>query len=176
MIECDVKDMTVELDVSTATLHITVPKYQIRNLGELKDPICMKLGKKPKKRSRDANAYMWVLADKIAEKVGIGKDEVYRQAIVKVGKFDSYQMRKEAVDRFVEIWERGGLGNVAVIAGTDMRFAYVNAYYGSSTYTTEQMGRLIDELIEEAQELDIDTITPKEKAMMMEDWERGRRI
>lgn len=34
-----------------------------------------------KKRSLDANAYFWVLCDKLAEETRIPKEEIYRQAI-----------------------------------------------------------------------------------------------
>ncbi len=37
------------------------------------------------KRSLDANAYAWVLMDKLAEAMGITKVEVYRGAIRKIG-------------------------------------------------------------------------------------------
>ena len=49
---------------------------------ELKDSeITVEIKKARKKRSLDANAYAWVLIDKIAEKTGIRRKEVYRNAI-----------------------------------------------------------------------------------------------
>ena len=47
----------------------------------------------------------------------------------------------------------------------------VNCYYGSSTYNTRQMSRLIDSLIEECKEQGIETMTPAELALLKEDWD-----
>ena len=38
-----------------------------------------------KKRSLDANAYCWVLIDKLAEKLNVSKTEVYRREIKEIG-------------------------------------------------------------------------------------------
>ena len=46
----------------------------------------------------------------------------------------------------------------------------VTLYYGSSTYDTEQMSRLIDNVVQDCKALDIETETPERLAMMMEAW------
>ena len=38
-----------------------------------------------KQRSLDANAYCWVLIDKLSEKLNVSKTEIYRQAIKEIG-------------------------------------------------------------------------------------------
>ena len=58
--------------------------------------------KKRKKRSLDANDYLWVLCTKIAErlqdsKLSISKEEVYRKHIHLVGKYEPLALRADAV-------------------------------------------------------------------------------
>ena len=53
---------------------------------ELKDAeIDLTVAKHRERRSLDANAYAWVLIDRIAEKKRIPKEEVYRNAIREIG-------------------------------------------------------------------------------------------
>ena len=43
-------------------------------------------------------------------------------------------------------------------------------YYGSSTYDSAQMSRLIDLVVQECQAQGIETKTPEELALLKEDW------
>ena len=46
----------------------------------------------------------------------------------------------------------------------------VFAYYGSSTYNTTEMSRLIDYVVDEAKELGIETLPPEQLNAMKESW------
>ena len=46
----------------------------------------------------------------------------------------------------------------------------VNLYYGSSTYDKPTMSRLIDNIVQDAKALDIETLTPDELERMREEW------
>jgi hypothetical protein len=46
----------------------------------------------------------------------------------------------------------------------------IRAYYGSSTYNTKQMSRLIDAIVEDCKEMDIETLTPRELDAMKSRW------
>ena len=64
-----------------------------------------------KKRSLDANAYAWVLINKIADALRITPIEIYRQAIQNVsGNYEVIPIKEEAVDHFKKVWEAQGLG------------------------------------------------------------------
>lgn len=52
----------------------------------------IKLDKVRKKRSLNANGYMWELCEQIAGKLGITKEDVYRQAIKDVGVFQTVEI------------------------------------------------------------------------------------
>ena len=113
------------------------------------------------KRSGAANRYMWVLVDKIAQRLRVTKEEVYKREIREIGGVsDVCLMIDEAVERFCKQWESQGLGWQTEVINLGDGRSNVIAYYGSSTFDTEQMTQLIDNLIFEAEQLGIDTDTP----------------
>lgn len=124
-------------------------------------------------RSLDANAYCWVLCDKIAAILCSTKTEVYRKAVIDVGPSTPLPIRADAVDAFAEIWAAHGTGWIVEVIDDSKLTGYklVHAYQGSSTYNTAQMSRLIDWLIGEAKQLGIETITPNEAIKMMGLWD-----
>ena len=126
-----------------------------------------------KKRSLDANAYYWALAHEIAAKSGAEVTTVYRQHIQEIGgNCEILCMIAEAADNFCRIWERRGLGWVAEQMPSKLSGCVnVRAYYGSSTYDTKQMSRLIDLAIQDCREFGIDYRTPQEIASMLALWE-----
>lgn len=116
------------------------------------------------KRSLDANAYAWVLIDKIAAAVGLPKTEVYRNAIKELGGVsDTVCVMDAAVDALCNGWSHNGLGWVTETLPSKIKgCTNVILYYGSSTYDSKTMSRLIDGLIEDARNLGIETMTPQE--------------
>ena len=46
----------------------------------------------------------------------------------------------------------------------------VTLYYGSSTYDTKQMSRLIDNIVQDCQAVGIETLTPDKLALLLEEW------
>ena len=119
------------------------------------------------KRSLNANAYCWVLADKIAQKIDRTKEFVYRDAVSHVGVFDEVKVSsEEAAKRFKQIWYSHGVGWLT----KSIDKTTIQAYYGSSTYDTQQMARLIDYLVQEAKDMDIEPLTPEELARIKDEW------
>lgn len=124
------------------------------------------------KRSLDANAYCWVLCRKIAETLGSTDTEVYRLAIRDYGLATIRPEKADLVDDLVRMWDHMGLGNSHVILGDSKLEGYVNVkyYYGSSSYNTKHMARLIDGLVQDAKEQGIETATPDEIERMKQQW------
>lgn len=123
------------------------------------------------KRSLDANAYAWVLIDKLSDAMRITPKEIYRQAIQNIGgNCEVIPIKEEAAERFKQIWENQGLGWPCVDMGKSKIPGYRNlrAYYGSSTYDTRQMAQLIDNLVQDCKALDIETLPPDKLALLME--------
>lgn len=128
------------------------------------------------KRSLDANAYCWVLCRKIAEKLGSTDREVYKLAVRDYGLTTIRPEKAELVDDLVRMWDSMGLGNSYDILGDSKLKGYINVkyYYGSSSYNTKHMARLIDGLVQDAKEQGIETATPEELERMMQQWgEKG---
>lgn len=125
-------------------------------------------------RSLNANSYAWVLLDEIAKKTRSTKELVYRDIIARVGVFEILPIKNEAVNNFIDKWESRGLGWVCNIMRDSKIPNYTNviAYYGSSVYNTKEMSRLIDEVVQEAQALGIQTIKDIEIKDLMDKWEK----
>ena len=128
-----------------------------------------------KKRSLSANAYCWVLIDKIAESTGISKEEVYREAIKDIGGVSStICIQKGAAKIMSDIWKRKGLGwQVDELDSKIDGCVCLTLYYGSSCYDTKQMQALIDHVVQDAKSLGIETLTPDELERMVGRWGNG---
>lgn len=126
----------------------------------------VKIEPKNKKRSLDSNKYMWVLCEKIAVEIKGRKEEVYKQAVREVGQFVFIDTDPDKTSYIANAWSSNGIGWFADLIGEKMVDGKIvltlQAYMGSSTYTQPMMTRLIDYLVEEAQELGIETLTPEE--------------
>lgn len=132
--------------------------------------------KQKKKRSLDANAYFFVLADKISEKLNIPKEEIYRNCIKEIGGVsETVCVRNDAVQKLCEGWRHNGLGwQTDTLPSKLEGCTNVILYYGSSTYNTEQMSRLINNIVEDCKALGIETKTPNEIADMLSLWGEER--
>ena len=132
--------------------------------------------RKRKKRSNDANAYLFVLADKLAEKLNIPKEEIYRNCIKEIGGVSEVVcVKNEAVEKLCDGWKRNGLGwQTDTMPSKIKGCTNVVLYYGSSTYNTEQMSRLIENIVEDCKIQGIETRTPQEIADMLSLWESER--
>lgn len=130
------------------------------------------------KRSLDANAYCFVLCDKIAKVIGNTKEYVYKAAIKQVGEFEILPIKDEAVEKWIRNWEQNGLGWQSEKMEDSKLEGYTKTinYYGSSTYDTKMMAKLLEEIIYQAKELDIDTVTPDEKEKLISKWENKGRV
>ncbi len=127
-----------------------------------------------KRRSLDANAYAWVLMDKLAEATGIPKTDIYRSYVKEIGgNSDTVCVVNKAVDKLCSAWERNGLGWLTDVLPSKIEgCTNVVLYYGSSTYDTKQMSRLIDMIIQDCITSEIEYLTPAELAKMLNDWGR----
>lgn len=132
--------------------------------------------RKRKKRSTDANAYFFTLADKLAERLNIPKTEIYRNYVKEIGGVsETVCVKTEAVQKLCEGWKHNGLGwQTDTVPSKIEGCTNVILYYGSSTYNTEQMSRLINLVVEDCKVQGIETRTPDEIADMLSLWESER--
>lgn len=130
---------------------------------------------KKRRRSLDANAYLWVLCDKLADKLHTTKIEVYRTAVREVGVFDTVLLTDRAVEDFIRKWNLNGIGYLAEVSHKSRieGCTAVRTYYGSHTYDTKEMSRLVDYIVQECKGQDIETLTPNELAELKQKWGCG---
>lgn len=130
--------------------------------------------KAKKKRSLDANAYAWVLIDKIAAALRMTKTEVYQKELRDMGgNLETGVFENKAAEDMKRIWERNGLGWQANIERSRIspNYSTVYMYYGSSVFDTKEMSRFIDNLITEAKALGIETLPPDKLNALLEAWD-----
>lgn len=161
------------------TADVTITVRSTAGLAELSEAANgLKKGKewvvefKPirKKRSLSANAYAWVLMEKLAQKLGTTKATVYREHVRVYGPFQVLRLNREAVEWFEELWTRNGLGWIVEYIGVVGETVEVMAYPGTSTYTTAEMARFIDCLVTECREQGIETMDPERLKALIGGW------
>lgn len=143
---------------------------EAKKMMPLNEVVEVELTRKKKKRSLSANAYCWVVCDSIAKAIHSTKEEVYRLAVARVGRYETLEISLKALPHFKQVWESRGIGWIVDTISQDGFTATVFAYYGSSTYTTSEMARLIDYLVGEAKDLKIDVMTPSERSLLLSTW------
>jgi len=121
-----------------------------------------------KRRSLNANAYLWVLLGKMAEVLRTDKDELYLMMLERYGVYTHIIVKPHVVEQVKAQWRTvRELGEVTV---NGQKGIQLQCYFGSSTYDTKQMSVLIDGVVSECQELGIDTLPPDEIQMMKNQW------
>lgn len=137
------------------------------------DLLTIKVEKYRAKRSLTANAYLWTLIGKIAEKTGEPRTAIYRHAITEAGVMNALVVREEIASKVVSMLTNlkpSGTGDFALEGDTKKGWTEIYFYLGSSKYNTAEMARLIDYVVDECAPLGIDTIPPDEIARLKNEW------
>ena len=122
-----------------------------------------------RKQSLNANAYCWVLITKIASKIRKSKEDVYMQMLKDYGTEDIISVKDNVdIGNYVKYYEPIGESKI-----NDKSFIHYRVYKGSSQYNTEEMSILIDGVVQEAMQLDIETMTPREIVELKGRWGYG---
>ena len=145
------------------------PTPKLRVLYDLKQgDYTITLKKYKEKRSLDANAYLWVLIAKIADKLKTDNDSVYLNLLERYGVYTFVVVKPEVIERIKQEWRlTKELGEVVINGKKGIQ---IQCFFGSHTYDTKEMSRLIDGAVFEAKELGIDTRTPEEIFLMEQAW------
>ena len=173
-LKAKLRDLSFALD-GTQTLSFTVTgdcRTMFDTYREKELTVCVKEYRQ--KWSLDANAYFWVLCDKLSTALKIPKEDIYRQYIKNVGgnSYISPVLLSEK-DKAIRFWESRGLGWFCEDTGTSKLQGCTNIifYAGSSTFDTAQMSRLIDSIVEDCKAVGIETMTPEELSRIKEEWQ-----
>lgn len=160
--------------VPKVTLAINEKNDFLQGYDDLKDieKLSIEIKRYRARRSLDANAYCWVLIDKIAENQGVSKEEVYRESIKNIGgNSEIVCVKNEAVERLCEGWRRNGIGwQTDTFPSKIDGCTNVILYYGSSVYDSKQMSLLLENLIQDCKTLGIQTESPNAIEKMKSLW------
>lgn len=132
-----------------------------------------KLKKFHPKRSLDANAYMWVLIDHLAVATAVPCKDIYFDLLKNVGgNMQQYCSTPEAIEKMVELWKQQGSTGwgwpYEVYESKIPKCQNIKLWYGSSTFDTATMSRMIDHLVQDCKACGIETLPPDELKSLLE--------
>lgn len=158
-----------------AIVSLTLKGRDIEHLKDLKQHVDggklldVTIKKFRKKRSLDANAYLWILLQELAVKLESSKEDIYRTFIKDYGSHETIPLRNDVVEKWCSNWSSKGIGWLTDNLGDSKLEGYTNIvnYYGTSTYDTAEMARLLDQVVEECKANGIETKSPEELERMI---------
>ena len=147
------------INPDTGNLEITfaISDYNSKaNTEELEKELYSLEIKKPRsKRSLNQNAYLWSLIHELALKMDEDDLDVYIKLLNEYkAKYEVLKVLSEAENDLKKCFR------VVKLIKYDVNkdYAYFQCYYGSSTFTTDEMNKLIDTAISWCNELNIPTL------------------
>ena len=132
--------------------------------------------KRPKKRTTDANAYAWKLISLISAEIGLSPIEVYQQQILDMYSYRDVLIKDSDLNREISDWRQQGIGWLCEVVGPSPLhegYTWLRKYRGSSSFTTSEMSRFIDNIIFEAKELGIQTESPSRINALKQEWKHA---
>lgn len=153
-------------------LKIKAPEKQVKRLLNNLEPGWLKIAKREKPKTYEQIKLCWKLCELIAqkksmiEKTPTTKMEIYRNAVADVGKWQMLGISNEAITDFAKEWSSRGDGWFIRFVEVGEEQSIINAYYGCSVYSTKEMTRLLEYLIEDAKALNIQVNTQELESLL----------
>lgn len=121
------------------------------------------------KRSLNANAYYWLLVNKIADALNQSKEFVHLCMLKQYGQtYDMLLPADVPVSSLIKYFELDGVRKQG-----DKLFKVYKVYLPSSEMNTYEMSKLIDGTVYEAQSMGIETLSPDELERLKSMWGDG---
>jgi hypothetical protein len=137
-------------------------------------PVDVEIKKASKPRSRDANSFCWALCSDIGKAMTPpeSKETIYRNAVKKAGVYWQTVIPLFHIENVQRRWESHGTGWFLEVVDDDAPGRKrVNMYFGTSTYTVDEMRVLIDWLVDQAQQMQIPIpLSKADQEQMLERW------
>ena len=165
-----IKDLNFDYQTGKLSFTFAVEEKQaaINCYNQLHDAdrLTIKVDKHRERRSINANNYAWALLTEIGNVMRLNKDDVYFLMLKRYGQSEMISVKDGIpIGEYVKYCERAGeswLNNTL--------FKHYRVYKGSSEFTKEEMAVFLDGVVQEAQDLNIDTRTPDEIAKLKDLW------
>lgn len=173
-----ITDLNIDFDTLKPKITILLDTKNKELVEELKNngKLNIELKKYRKHRSLDANAYFWKLLTELCELVELDTVEEYKRRVKELGIFRQFKIEKDNIKTFEKMWTAQGIAWFCEIADTtyigNIEFKIINAYYGSSSYNSKQMARLIDGLVQDCKIYGIETKTQAEIDSLLKEWDK----
>lgn len=165
-----IKGVSRDWGTNTPLITLSLIEGEINGVNDLQDKeLDIEIKKYHKKRSLDANAYLWVICTKIAEKIKTSKEEVYEEMLRKYAPFYKDNDGYVVVTLKASIDTSKLPGHWKLYRSTGAFNSYL-MIKGSSEFNTAEMSHFIDVVVTEAKELGIETLPPNEIERMKSLW------
>ena len=130
------------------------------------------------RRSKNANDYLWALCGRLADELSkdgdiVTRDDVYRRHVREClieDTFEQITVPRRAAELLQQSWPLNGIAWMVDLVENVGDAVTVRLYYGSKTYNSKQMHRLIDSVVQECEQLGIETIPPEKLAALLTEW------
>ena len=171
-----ITDIGLDYKTRKAKISLLLDTNSLDIIEELKNEnkLDVEIKKHRKKRSLNANAYFWKLLTEYSEEKGIDTIEEYKERVKRLGIFRVSRVEAKDVETYKKSWENWGTAWFCEIYDTeyigDIEFKILHLYYGSSSFNSKQMSRLINDLVEDCKEVGIETKPENEIKSLLETW------
>lgn len=176
-----IEDISIDYKTRKSKISLLLDTKEIEIVEQLKNEnkLNVELKKYREKRSINANNYFWKLLQELCDLAEIETIEEYKRRVKELGIFRRFKIEKDNIKTFEKMWTTQGIAWFCEIADTeyigDIEFKIINAYYGSSSFNTKQMSRLINDLVQDCQAYGIETKTPAEIENLLRSWENEQK-
>ena len=176
-----INDISIDFNTRKPKISLLLDTNELSIVEELKNEnkLNIELKKYRKPRSLDANKYFWKLLQEVCDYKDIYTIEEYKRRVKELGIFKQFKIMTQDVKTFEKIWTDRGIAWFCEIVDTtyigDTEFKIINAYYGSSSYNSKQMSRLIDNLVQDCKAVGIETKPQAEIDSLLKQWDCGTR-
>lgn len=113
---------------------------------------------KRKKRSKNSNSYFWELLQQLCLEMNLDVIQEYKKRVKELGIFKQWELDTINVPTFEKIWQDRGIAWFTEKVEEIGNKTIINAYYGSSSYNSKQMSKLIDSLVQDCKQIGIQTL------------------
>lgn len=176
-----IEDIAIDYKTNKAKISLLLDTRQLDIVEELKkeNKLNIEVKKYRKKRSLNANSYFWQLLQELCELVELDTIEEYKRRVKELGIFRQFKIEAENIKTFKKMWTSQGIAWFCEIADTtyigDTEFKIINAYYGSSSFNSKQMARLIDGVVQDCKVYNIETKPQEEINSLLRSWENEQK-
>ena len=128
---------------------------------------------KKKKRSKNANDYFWKLLTELCQEMNLNLIEEYKKRVKELGICRQWEIDTINAPTFEKMWGDRGIAWFTEKVEEIGNKTIINAYYGSSSYNSKQMSRLLDNLVQDCKEVGIQTLDELEIERIINDKNRN---